>query len=143
MTEQEQSVTNGIATVSYQAGNDGRQQLISGDMWQPVNIVNRQAWDAIEKQIQHTREKIHRGSWSCLRYYMVINHMDTGLLAKYSNQLRIVVYLHTLPLFFKRLGTGTLQKYADIFDVTVEDLQQGKLRAPVYGTEQGEEHAAC
>ncbi len=137
----EEDVTGGIATVSYVAGEDGKQELKSGIMWYPVNIVNRQAWDEIDRRVELTREKIAAGKMSCLCYYMVINHMDTGLLAKYTGQSRLVVFLHTIPFFFKRLGVGTLQKYAEIFAVEPEDLRQGRLGPPVYDTSQGKQHA--
>ncbi len=139
--EVERGVTDGIETVSYVAGKDGRQELKSGEMWHPVNIVNRQAWNEIERQVKRTRDKIAAGKISCLHYYMVVNHMDTGLLAQYTGQSRLLVFLHTFPFIFKRLGSDTLQKYADVFKIMPEDLIQGKLLPPVYGKNHGEQHA--
>lgn len=131
-------MTGGIPTVSYVADQDGRQELKSGKMWQPVNVVNRQAWEEIQRQITQVKEKIAAGKPSRLCYYMVINHMDTGLLAQYTGQLRLVVYLHTMPFIFKRLRAETLQKYAQVFKITVHDLVSGPLQPPVYERVEGE-----
>ncbi len=125
-------IAHGLKTVSYVANAKGKQELVSGSIWQPVNIVNRQAWLEIEKQIEISKGKIRAGRVSCLYYYMTANQMDSSLLAQYTRQSRWVVRLHIVPFFFKRLGLKTLKKYADIFKVAPDDLIQGKLKPPVY-----------
>lgn len=125
-------ITDGLKVVSYVADNNGNQELVSGAMWQPVTIFNRQAWQKIEKQIEASKVKVASGNMSCLHYYMTANQMDTGLLAKYTCRPRWLVRLHMIPFFFNRLGRGTLNKYAQIFKISVDDLSQSKLEPPVY-----------
>ncbi len=127
-----QGVTGGVKTVSYAVNSDGKYELVSGPGWQPVNVVNRQAWLEIEKNIAASREKVRAGRVSCLHYYMTANQMDIALLARYTNQSRWQVRLHLFPLFFKRLGLKTLRKYGDLFQVSPDDLKSGRLSAPVY-----------
>lgn len=129
---EEESVTGGLHTVSYVADEQGDQELLSGSVWQPVNVVNRQAWVEIEHHIAASKERIAQGRVSCLHYYMIANQMDTGLLAKYTGQARCLVRLHLVPFIFRRLGPKTLDKYARVFLVSSEDLAQGLLREPVY-----------
>ena len=131
----EESVTDGLHTVSYVADAQGEQELISGSVWQPVNIVNRQAWEEIEEHIAASREKIAQGRVSCLHYYMIANQMNIGLLAKYTGQARCLVRLHLVPFVFRRLGRKTLDRYANVFLVSPEDLIQGILKEPVYNQE--------
>lgn len=128
----EKSVTDGLHTVSYVADAQGEQELISGSVWQPVNIVNRQAWEEIEEHIAASREKIAQGRVSCLHYYMIANQMNIGLLAQYTGQARCLVRLHLIPFVFRRLGRKTLDRYANVFLVSPEDLIQGILKEPVY-----------
>lgn len=128
----ENDITNGIKTVSYIANSRGEQELVSSSTWQPVNIANRQAWLEIEKLIESSNKMVAAGKVSCLHYYMTANQMDTGLLAKYTFQFRWLVRLHIIPFFFKRLHINTVNKYAEIFGVSAEDLIQGKLQPPVY-----------
>ena len=133
--DREESVTDGLHTVSYVADAQGEQELISGSVWQPVNIVNRQAWEEIEKHVAASKENIAQGRMSCLYYYMIANQMDIGLLAKYTGQARCLVRLHLVPFIFRQLGRKTLDKYAKVFLVSPEDLIQGILKEPVYNQE--------
>ncbi len=125
-------ITDGLKIISYIADNNGNQELVSGCMWQPVNIVNRQAWQVIEKQIECSKAKITGGRVSCLHYYMTANQMDIGLLAKYTGQPRWLVFLHMIPFFFNRLSERALNRYIEIFDVSGDDLIEGRLLPPVY-----------
>lgn len=124
-------------TVSYQADEEGRQELVSSTYWQPVNVVNHQAWQEIEKQIEASKQKIQDGRVSCLHYYMTANQMDAGLLAKYTNQSSLSVRLHLIPFFFKRAKPQTLSRYADFFKITADDLIQGRFKPPIYNQEHG------
>jgi len=136
MDSHNQSPDNGIAhglkTVSYVANAKGNQELVPGSIWQPVNIVNRQAWQEIEKHIESSKEKVASGRVSCLHYYMTANQMDTGLLAQYTRQTRWRVRLHLVPFFFTRLRSTIINRYAEVFQVSPEDLIQGALKPAVY-----------
>lgn len=128
----ENNVTNGLKIVSYAANSRGEYALTPDDVWQPVNIVNTQAWQEIEKGIAASKTKIAAGRVSCLHYYMTANQMDAGLLAQYTGQSRWTVYLHLLPFIFNRLSKKTLQTYAQLYRVSPDDLTQGRLRPPLY-----------
>ena len=130
MTQDERqhpSVTDGLKTVSYASNGTGRVDMTKGDGWQPVNEVNGQAWREIEQRIDRARTRVASGRASCLYYYMIANQMSPWLLARYTRQSLLAVLLHLLPFFFKRLKTGALQKYADLFRIAAEDLVLGKL----------------
>jgi len=131
-TAVDRGVADGLKIVSYVAGDDGGQRLVSGSVWQPVNTVNRQAWQEIERQIGISKKKIAAGKVSCLHYYMTANQMNTQLLARYTGQCRWRVRLHIFPFFFARLGSDTVRKYAEVFQTPAIDLIQGRLSPPVY-----------
>ena len=128
----DKGITDGLEIAGYVRDDRGNQELVAGSMWHPVDIVNRQAWAEIERQIEAAQVKVVAGRASCLLYYMVANQMTTSLLASYASQSRWVVRLHLVPFFFHRLSAHTLQRYATIFNVSVDDLQAGRLRPPVY-----------
>jgi len=131
-TEPDNIITDGLKIVSYVANSNGSQELVPGSMWQPVNIVNRQAWREIEHQIEASKAKISSGRASCLYYYMIANQMDPGLLAKYTGQSRWLVRLHLVPFIFNRLSGSTLKRYAEIFQISIDDLRKGRLAPPIY-----------
>ena len=136
----ESSVTDGVKIISYVANNKGKQELVQGSMWSPVDVVNHQAWQEIDKHIEASREKVAAGRASCLHYYMIANQMDTGLLASYTRQPRWLVCLHLIPFCFRRLRSGTLRKYAEVFNVSQDDLIVGELKPPVYNQRAYEEN---
>jgi hypothetical protein len=137
----EKGITDGLKVISYVANNEGSQELVSGSMWQPINIVNRQAWLEIEKQIEASKLKITSGRVSCLHYYMAANQMDVSLLAKYTRQPRWLVFLHMIPFIFNRLSETALDKYTEVFKVSRDALLQGKLEPPVYNHREFEERS--
>lgn len=128
----ESNVTDGVKIISYVANNKGNQELVQSSMWSGVDVVNHQAWREIDKHIEASKEKVAAGRASCLHYYMTANQMDTSLLASYTRQSRWLVRLHLIPFCFSRLGPGTLRKYAEVFNVSQNDLIQGELKPPIY-----------
>ncbi len=126
------NITRGLKIASYASNSSGEYKLTQDDVWQPVNIVNGQAWQEIEKSIAASKAKITAGRVSCLHYYMTANQMDAGLLAQYTGQSRWTVYLHLIPFIFNRLSKKTLQTYAQLYRVSPDDLVQGRLRPPLY-----------
>ncbi len=136
----ESNVTDGVKIISYVANNKGNQELVQGSMWSGVDVVNHLAWQEIDKHIEASKEKVAAGRASCLHYYMTANQMDTSLLASYTRQSRWLVRLHMIPLCFNRLRSGTLGKYAEVFNVSQDDLIQGELKPPVYNQRAYEEN---
>jgi hypothetical protein len=128
----EKDVTEGLATVSYAVNSKGNVELVPGSGWQPVNVVNAQAWREIEKKISAAKKKVLSGRASCLQYYMIANQMNAGLLAKYTKQPYWRVRLHLIPFFFSRLSPDIIGKYAELFQVSAVDLTSGALKPPVY-----------
>lgn len=126
------SITDGLKTVSYVKNGEGKLEQVRSDSWQPVNEVNLQAWQEIEKQIDQAKNKVASGRVSSLYYYMIANQMSIPLLARYTKQSVIRVLFHLNPFFFKRLGTDRLKRYADLFKTSIEDLTKGELQPAVY-----------
>lgn len=128
----ESDITDGVKIISYVANNKGNQELVQGSMWSPVDDVNNLAWQEIDKHIEASKDKVAAGQASCLHYYMTANQMDTSLLASYTRQPRWLVRLHLIPFCFSRLRPVTLNKYAEVFNVSQDDLSQGELKPAVY-----------
>jgi len=121
-------LTDGLKIVCYAVNGKGEYALTPDFVWQPVHVVNHQAWQEIEKNIAASKDKIAAGRASCLHYYMTANQMDPGLLAQYTDQPRWKVCLHLLPFIFNRLSAKTLQKYAELYRISPDDLTQGRLQ---------------
>jgi len=102
---------NGKYTTSYSLG------------WEVKNEVMKQAWDNIREKLEGIRQKVLAGQLSPVAYYMERNIMDVSLLAKYMGLWKWTVKKHLKPKHFNKLPQETLEKYADIFNITVDELK--------------------
>ena len=76
-------------------------------------------------------EGIRTGRQSPLAFHMAANQMNISLLAKYVRMNRWRVKRHLKAGVFKRLKPEILKRYADVFEITLEQF----LQIPQGGTE--------
>ena len=117
--------------VCYAVDEGGNYVLAESVGWEPKNIANEQAWEVIQAQVAKALEGIRIGRQSPLAFHMAANQMNTGLLAKYVRMNRWRVKRHLKADVFKRLKPEILKRYADVFEITVEQL----VKIPQGGTE--------
>lgn len=110
--------------ICYAVNKDGRYELVPSAGWEPKNVVNDQAWDLIKVEVAATVDKVRAGKLSPLAYHMVRNQMNVGLLAKYVPYSRLRVWRHLRPKVFLRLTSEMLKPYADLFDLSVDELKK-------------------
>ena len=125
-------MTAGLKIVSYALNNHGEYELTPEFVWQPVSVVNQQAWQEIEKKIDCSRQRVAAGRVSCLHYYMTAHQIDVTLVAQYTGQPRWKVLLHLVPFVYARLSSRSLAKYARLYKISVDELRHGRLLPPVY-----------
>ena len=110
--------------ICYAVDEDGRYSLVPSLGWEPKNIANTQAWELIEQEVKDVIRQIKMGKLSPLAYHMKINLMDVKLMAKYVQFSRFRVRLHLKPSVFNRLGNDILKRYADILEISIDQLSQ-------------------
>ena len=86
-------------------------------------VVLQQAWDMFNDRIEEARQKVLSGKVSPVAYYMEKILTDPLNLSMMAGIPIWKVKLHFLPWFFKRMGKKNLEKYAEAFNITVEQLQ--------------------
>jgi hypothetical protein len=80
------------------------------------------AWQDIAERVAAAKEKVARGEASPLLYFMELKLMDVGVLAGYTGFWKWQVRRHMRPGVFKKLSERKLNRYAEIFDVSISDL---------------------
>ena len=110
--------------VKYAIDDDGNYGTVGSVGWEPENTVLNQAWDEINKKVEETKKKIEAGELSPLAYHMEKNIMDVGMLSQYMDLSKRKISKHLEPSGFNALDEKTLKKYAEVFDITVEDLKK-------------------
>ena len=101
-------------------GEFGKQVGYHGE---PDRVVLQQSWDLFNDRIEEARQKVLAGKVSPLAYYMEKFLTDPLNLSMMAGVAFWKVKLHFKPYFFKRLSEKTLQKYAEAFNITVEQLK--------------------
>lgn len=81
------------------------------------------AWKDVEERIANAKQRVLNGEASPLLFFMEYRLMDIEILAGYSGFWQWQVKRHLKPDVFKKLSDKKLQKYADAFNVKVEDLK--------------------
>jgi hypothetical protein len=81
------------------------------------------AWEDIRDRIALAREKVLNGQASPLLFFMERGLMDTGIVAAYTGFWKWQIKRHLRPGPFQRLSDKKLRRYAELFNVSPEDLK--------------------
>ncbi len=81
------------------------------------------AWKDVEERIANAKQRVLNGEASPLMFFMEYRLMDPGILSDYTGYWKWQIKRHLRPEIFKRLSEKKLQKYAEAFNVKVEDLK--------------------
>tara|TARA_R110000851_G_scaffold74253_7_gene163924 strand:- start:7477 stop:7890 length:414 start_codon:yes stop_codon:yes gene_type:complete len=95
--------------------------------WSPKTIALNNAIEALNERISASKQRVKNHKVSPLEYYMELHKMDLPILASYVGIWKWRVKRHFRPAVFKNLNNKILQKYADVFDITIEELQRTDL----------------
>lgn len=81
------------------------------------------AWDDIKDRMEDARQKALKGEISPLLFFMELRLMDLDTLAGYSGFWKWQIKRHMKTSVFKNLSEKKLQRYAKVFEVSVDDLK--------------------
>ncbi len=111
-----------LKVLKYATDKDGSYTKVQSVGWEPENIVLSQAWEEINERVSAIRQKVNDGLLSPIAYHKEKQMLDTGMLAGYVDYPTFLVNLHMKPWFFKRLSEKQLQRYANAFRITLDEL---------------------
>ena len=109
--------------VCYATDSSGKYVTELSSGWDVKSGALDVAWKDVEERITKAKQKVLNGEASPLLFFMEYRLMDIEILAGYSGFWAWQVKRHLKPDVFKKLSDKKLQKYADAFNVKVEDLK--------------------
>jgi hypothetical protein len=121
---QEEWITGHGSRACYAEDESGRFVVVPSTGWEVERIVNSQAHDQIRRRLREVRREVGEGRASALKYHMESALMDAGLLAATAGLWKFQVKRHLVPRHFDTLGRATLERYAAIFRISVEELRR-------------------
>jgi|SRR5690606_16739845 len=107
----------------YATREDGRYTSVNSEGWEVENLATKQAWEAVQEQLEEISREVKTGILSPIAYYMHKSLMDLGVLAKYMGKWKWQIKRHFKPAVFKKLSQKTLEQYSRVFNITLEELQ--------------------
>lgn len=112
-----------VRDMDYAVDQEGRYQMVKSDGWNPKNEALEVTLAEIDEQCREILSRIRRGESSPLEYHAAKNLMSVELLAAYTGFSKRTIRKHFLPKNFSRLSEETLETYADVLRMTVEQLK--------------------
>lgn len=124
---QDESPLNGwTREVCYAKNEEGRYERGLSTGWNVKKEALDKAWDEVDRKANEALELVRSGKASPILYFMELKLMDPGLLAHYTGFWKWRVKRHFHPKRFTKLSDSVLQKYADVFEISVEQLKNFK-----------------
>lgn len=91
--------------------------------WDVKAAALTNAVERIHIRTEAAHQRLREGKTSPIEYYMEMNRMDVVVLADHVGIWRWRVKRHFDPKRFSRLKEPLLRKYADAFNITVQQLK--------------------
>ncbi|HEX2965673.1 MAG TPA: hypothetical protein VHO84_07800 [Syntrophorhabdaceae bacterium] len=110
--------------VYYVTDENGEYTSSMTSGWEPTNVANETAWEYINEGLSTVLQRVKKGELSPLAYHMNKNMMDAKVLAQYMGFSRWRVKRHLSARGFEKLDDETLNRYASVLNMTVEQLKR-------------------
>jgi hypothetical protein len=109
--------------ICYATDDSGKYTTQLSDGWEVKATALDTAWQDVEERIAIAKQKVLNNEASPILFFMEKVLMDVEILAGYTGFWQWQVKRHLKPDVFKNLAESKLQKYADVFNVSIADLK--------------------
>jgi hypothetical protein len=110
--------------VCYATDNSGQYVTQLSKGWDVKIKALDVAWQDIEVRVAVAREKVFNKQASPLLFFMERGLMDIAILAGYTGFWKWQIKRHLKPAVFEKLSDKKLQRYAEVFNISVEDFKK-------------------
>jgi len=111
-----------IVDLCYVKNKSGKYETQKSSGWDVKIAALDSAWDEVSRRVKEAQIEVAEGRKSPVYYFMEKNLMDVATLAAYVDFWSITVKRHFKPSVFKNLSQTRLEKYAEVFEISVDEL---------------------
>ena len=115
-----------IKELCYAVDENGNYTTALSSGWEPKSIALDGSMQLIEQRIELARQQVINNEVSPIVYFMEKSKMDVQILSDYVSMWKWRVKRHFKPAVFTKLNDRVLKKYADVFEISVEELKSFK-----------------
>lgn len=109
--------------VYYATDESGKYTTALSQGWEVKTNALDVTWDDIEHKVTAAKEKVLRKEASPILYFMEKNVMSLSILASYTGFFKWQVKRHLKPAVFEKLSAKKLIRYAQLFNITIDELK--------------------
>ncbi|QEC69446.1 hypothetical protein FRZ67_19850 [Panacibacter ginsenosidivorans] len=109
--------------VCYVTDENGKYVTELSNGWQIKSEALDVAWHDIEEKVNAAKRKVENNEASPILFFMELRVMDPAILSAYTGFWKWTIKRHMKPSVFKKLSGDKLKRYAEVFDISVEQLK--------------------
>lgn len=94
--------------------------------WEPKTIALSNSIDEISERVAIAKTQVEKNEASPIVYFMEYSRMDIAILSSYVGMWQWRVKRHFKPKVFAKLSDKILHKYAEIFNISINELRNFK-----------------
>jgi hypothetical protein len=96
--------------------------------WEVKSAALDKAWGEIERRTEEAKQNVLAGKVSPIAYFIELKLMDLPVVAGYTRFRKWQIKRHKRVRVFKKLSEKKLQIYADVFEVSLDDLKNFNVK---------------
>lgn len=112
--------------VCYATDETGKYTTELSDGWDVKITALDVAWNDITARVEQAKQQVLNNETSPILFFMEKALMDISILADYTGFWQWQIKRHLKPDVFKNLSDNKLQRYAEVFNVSIADLKNMK-----------------
>jgi hypothetical protein len=113
--------------VCYVVDESGKYTTVLSNGWEVKSSALDVAWKDVEQRIVDAAEKVKNRQASPILFFMELRVMDIGIVAAYTGFWKWQVKKHLKYPVFEKLSDAKLTRYAELFEVSLEELKTMKV----------------
>lgn len=113
----------GSRELYYAVDDNGEYTTALSTGWDAKTAVQDHTMQELQERIDQAKSDVAAGKVSPIVYFMEWRRMDWQLVADYTGMWKWRVKRHAKPAVFARLNERTLAKYAETFDISIDELR--------------------
>lgn len=109
--------------IVYAVDEAGNYTTSLSNGWEIKSSALEVAWKDVAQRQESARKKVINREASPILFFMELRVMDVAIVAAYTGFWKWQVKNHLKPTVFEKLPESKLRRYAELFEVSVEDLK--------------------
>jgi hypothetical protein len=113
-----------LRDICYAMDENGNYCQVASVGWEAKNEALSLTWENISEEAEHIRQEVLAGEKSPLAYHMEMHVCDVSILSSYTGIPKKTIKKHLQAKEFQQLSDADLKKYADVLNITPEELKK-------------------